>query len=176
LVFAEYLNSNGLLQICAALSSTYYACKWCEKCLHSGQRENTENRAAASEIPGVHTVGFRRTSSSHALRRATTPRVRNAGIHRRHSNDRRRLRRRLWLCSGGACTSASCCHMCANMAPALDAWWVLTDPSPRPSPAAYASRGAPVLASRPRAPCIARDAAVHERTWCCSSWRVSRDP
>ena len=94
-----------------------------------------------------------------------------AALHRRHSSDRRRL------CSGGACTSASCCPLGAKMAPALDGWWgLLTDPSPRPSPAAYASRGAPVLASRSHAPCITRDAAVHERTWCSSSWRDSRDP
>jgi hypothetical protein len=51
----------------------------------------------------------------------------------------------------------------ANVAPARDGWWGLTDPSPSLSPAAYASRGAPLLASRPRAPRIARNAAVHER-------------
>ena len=78
----------------------------------------------------------------------------NADLHWR-ANDQCRLRLRV-------SRTASSCHLRANMPAAQDGCWGHMDPSSGSSPAAHASRGAP-LAWRPRPSCFSQFAAAHQR-------------
>ena len=95
----------------------------------------------------------RQMRGAHARPRAPCN-VCNAALHWR-ANDQCRLR--LWVSR-----TASSCHLGAHMPAAQDGCWGHMDPSSGSSPAAHASRGAP-LAWRPRPPCISQFAAAHQR-------------
>lgn len=95
----------------------------------------------------------RKMRGTHARPRAPCN-VCNAALHWR-ANDQCRLR--LWVSR-----TASSCHLGAHMPAAQDGCWGHMDPSSGSSPAAHASRGAP-LAWRPRPPCISQFAAAHQR-------------